>query len=261
MTPARRFPDKAIAVATEDRSLGVDVARAALRLSLEEVEAGAQPRVFGDEDQFFDPATSFGAVHACYLLAWHRGTEAADELAQVVALSDRKIEALLGDMHPIHFLPCLDHAGQDALLEWAKSDMDEIAESGVHDAILRRALRGELDRDAALSVFEAAIAKHRDGVRRRLQQAALAFAGLCTVDESGPVRALYDEGLVDDGLMNEEELSTLPLGAGDDDLGAEPVDPRKVGERKDLYAWEDPPPPKKKPKRKKPKKRKPKRKK
>ncbi len=252
LTPVRRFPTKAVARATEDRTLGVAAARRVLRTMLEEIAAGAAPRPV-EGTLFFDAAVSFGAIHACWILAYHGATEAIEELDLVVHLSDRELDALFGDVVHETLPPALDGAADEATLwRWAGERLGPEAEAAVHDGLIRRLARGEMAREQVLDTFARALERWRQdrGAEAEvgLALAALSYLSVCLADEATPLRALLDaDGQGPAGAFSVRDLEALPadvnaLAARLATVDAARRDPRTV-EEMEVYGWIEPPKP------------------
>lgn len=265
LTPVRRFPAKAVARATEDRALGVSAARRVLRAMLEEVAAGARPRPV-EGTPFFDAAVSFGAIHACWILAYHGATEAIDELEAIVRCSDEELDALFGDVAHETLPAALDGVADEATLwRWASEPLGPEAEAAVHDALIRRLARGEVAREAAVATFDRALRRWRQAEEPRaevgLALAALAYLSVCLADEAEPLRALLDaEGVGPSGAFTARDLDDLPadtaaLAGRLATVDTSRRDPRTV-EAMEVYGWLPPPKPAASKRRKKPKRKK-----
>ena len=252
LTPVRRFPTKAVARATENRELGVAAARHVLRAMLDEVEAGAQPRLV-EGTLYFDPAISFGAIHGCWLLAYHGAREALVEFERVVHLSGPQLDALLGDVSHETLPAALDGVADDeTLLRWAGEPLAPEAEAAVHDALVRRLARGELERPLLLDVFSRALERWRadagPDAAEGLALAALAYLGVCLAGEAQPLRALLDvDGVGANGALTAADLARLPrdeaeLGGRLAAVETSRRDPRSV-EAMQVYGWVESPGP------------------
>ncbi len=141
-TPARRFPAKAIDLCTQSPELGRAVARAVLLPLLEDAKAGAEPRFLpkqedqeDDAPEYYDPATSHGAVHACFVLGWHGDTEDQDLADAVLSLDEAQLAALLGDCAPIVLPQLLRVLPDDALLArlepFVLDDLVQLDDNGI----------------------------------------------------------------------------------------------------------------------------------
>ncbi|MEM9069424.1 MAG: hypothetical protein AAGE52_13000 [Myxococcota bacterium] len=262
-TPVRRFPGKAIEVAAADPSIGIAVARRVLQGQLESIRAGAQARPI-EGTAYFDPADHFGAVHATFLVAFHRAQEAMEELNAIVHLSDRQMDALYGDTTHVTLPDAIDFVPDDeTILRWCEERLAPDAEAVVHDAVLRRVGRGTFAREDALALFHRALRRWVDDTSKDAasgrQLTSLAYAGICRPDEVEPLRRLLESDGVDpDGTLTAEVVDAI--GQSEPDLSVprdEPIHPREV-ERMGIYAWQAIPKvaKKKKPQRKKPKRKK-----
>ncbi|HJK90896.1 MAG TPA: hypothetical protein RMH85_24145 [Polyangiaceae bacterium LLY-WYZ-15_(1-7)] len=260
-TPVPRFPTKAVALATEDRDLAVGAARAVLVHSVEIAEAGALPRPQEGDLGGIDPAESFGAIHACFLVRWHDATEAEPELARIAQLSETQLEAVFGDyMHE-----CLPHAfvalPPATLSGWLDDAKSPSVKSALATALAIHALQGRHDRHALRERLRAEL----DATRERfaslegqaheqalLELGYLAYPLLAVSlrDEVDELRALYDAGPLAEalqGILHASDFERLPTEEADLGEWAEltplaKTDPRAVATHL-VYGWL---PPKKK---------------
>lgn len=265
-TPARRFPAKAIDLCTQSPELGRAVARAVLLPLLEDAKAGAEPRFLpkqedqeDDAPEYYDPATSHGAVHACFVLGWHGDTEDQDLADAVLSLDEAQLAALLGDCAPIVLPQLLRVLPDDALL--GRSDVAFPVEAALQDEVLRRAYEGPLSLDGAREELKRYL-KAAEGAedQHRYNLALLGLLAVCDQSHRAELEGYYNAPL-GDGTLRDADFDALAKST--DDIAKDIpqhlqlLDPREVEHVAD-FGWEKPAKVAKKKPRKKVKKKKPK---